>query len=186
MTWQPFTQHTLDTAPPAARGTLEATERRMGYLPAAVGLLAESPQLLDGFLRLSALFETTSLDPLAREVVVMTMATRNACHLCVAMHTKKLTALAAAPELVEALRAGQPLPDARLEAVRQFTLRALATAGAVPQEELRAFLDHGHTPRQALEVVLGIGTYTLSTLANRLTGAPLDEPLAPYAWEPQP
>jgi hypothetical protein len=30
-------------------------------------------------------------------------------------------------------------------------------------------------------VVLGIGTYTMSTLANRLTGAPVDEPLREYA-----
>jgi hypothetical protein len=30
--------------------------------------------------------------------------------------------------------------------------------------------------------VLGIGTYTLSTLANRMTGAPVDEPLQPLAW----
>jgi hypothetical protein len=38
------------------------------------------------------------------------------------------------------------------------------------------------TAEQALEVVLGIGVYTLSTLANRLTGAQLDAPLTDYAW----
>jgi hypothetical protein len=34
-------------------------------------------------------------------------------------------------------------------------------------------------------VVLGIGTYTMSTLANRLTGAPLDDQLAEFAWPPE-
>ncbi|WP_243706338.1 hypothetical protein [Micromonospora sp. KC721] len=29
-----------------------------------------------------------------------------------------------------------------------------------------------------------VGTYAISTFANRLTGAPLDPPLAAYAWEP--
>jgi hypothetical protein len=38
----------------------------------------------------------------------------------------------------------------------------------------------GYTPRNALEVVLGIGAYTMSTLANRMTGAPLDEQLKPF------
>jgi hypothetical protein len=33
----------------------------------------------------------------------------------------------------------------------------------------------------ALKVVLGIGTYTMSTLANRLTGAPVDDQLAAFA-----
>jgi hypothetical protein len=40
----------------------------------------------------------------------------------------------------------------------------------------------GYTTQNALEVVLGIGTYTMSTLANRLTGAPVDDQLAAYAW----
>ncbi|MFH8369434.1 carboxymuconolactone decarboxylase family protein [Streptomyces sp. NPDC018031] len=176
-----FADHTPDSAPPAARSTMEATARRMGYLPAAVARLATSPHLLKGFLTLSATFEDTTLDPLAREVVILTMATGNECHICVAMHTAKLRALDADPELVSALRERRALPDERLEAVRQFTLRVLATAGAVPDEELHAFLDRGHTPQQALEVVLGIGTYTLSTLANRLTRAPLDEQLKCHA-----
>ena len=46
---------------------------------------------------------------------------------------------------------------------------------------LRDFLAGGYTAQNALEVVLGIGTYTMSTLANRLTGAPVDDQLAAYA-----
>ena len=41
----------------------------------------------------------------------------------------------------------------------------------------------GYTAEQALKVALGIGVYTLSTLANRLVGAELDAPLADYAWQ---
>jgi AhpD family alkylhydroperoxidase len=179
-----FVDHTIETAPEAARRTLAATEKRFGYLPAASARLAEAPLLLDGFLKLSAMFETTSLDPLARETVVMTMATRNGCHVCVAIHTATLRRLDAPAALVQALRDGKPLPDERLQAVRDFTHMVLDTAGAVPDEALTAFLTAGFTRQQALEVVLGIGTYTMSTLANRLTRAPLDEPMAPYAWAP--
>ncbi|GAA0939076.1 carboxymuconolactone decarboxylase family protein [Actinocorallia libanotica] len=177
-----FTDHTLETAPPAARRTMEAVAKKTGYLPAAVARLAESPQLLDGFLRMSALFETTSLDPVAREVVIMTMATRNACHVCVAMHTAKLTGLGAGPGLIAALRETRPLEDAPLEALRRFTLEVLATSGAVSAKAMDDFLDHGYTRQNALEVVLGIGAYTMSTLANRMTDAPVDEPLRPFAW----
>ena len=71
----------------------------------------------------------------------MTIATRNGCHLCVAMHT----------------------------------------AGDVGEPALRAFFGHGYTERNALEVVLGIGTYVMSTLANRLTGAPVDDQVSAFA-----
>ncbi|HEX6352396.1 carboxymuconolactone decarboxylase family protein [Actinophytocola sp.] len=179
-----FVDHTVETAPEAARRTLVATEKRFGYLPAAVARLAEAPLLLDGFLKLTAMFETTSLDPLARETLIMTMATRNGCHVCVAMHTAKLRQLDADPALVTALREDKPLPDERLQAIRDFTHTVLDTAGAVPDDALDAFTTAGFTRQQALEVVLGIGTYTMSTLANRLTRAPLDEPMTPFAWEP--
>ncbi|MFE3517252.1 carboxymuconolactone decarboxylase family protein [Streptomyces sp. NPDC059166] len=171
-----FPDHTLESAPPAARRTMEAMARKQdGRVPSGVARLASSPETLDGFLRASAAFESTTLDPLAREVVIMTMATRNACHICVELHTTKLAALGAAPELVEALRspAGRPLPDERLEGVRRFTLEVLDTSGAVTEEALKQFMSLGHTRRNALEVVLGIGTYTISTLANRMTGAPV-------------
>jgi AhpD family alkylhydroperoxidase len=175
---------------------------------------AASPQLLDGFAKLSGLFDATTLDPIAREVVVMTVAVRNRCDICVAMHTARLTALGADVATITALRGGVslggaapagrgteedgprdgavpvdgavpadglPLGDPRLEAVRVFTLRVLDSAGDVGEAALREFLRHGYTARNALEVVLGIGAYTMSTLANRLTGAAVDEPLLEFA-----
>jgi AhpD family alkylhydroperoxidase len=161
---------------------MTATAERLGYLPAPVARMAAAPALLDGFLKLSGLFENTTLDPLARETVIMTIATRNGCHVCVAMHTARLTALDADPALITALRAGSAPADPRLAAVREFTVDVLESTGAVGEDRLAALFAHGFTRRQALEVVLGIGAYTLSTMANRLTGAPLDEQLAPFAW----
>ncbi|HEY2305116.1 MAG TPA: hypothetical protein VGI05_04470 [Streptosporangiaceae bacterium] len=54
---------------------------------------------------------------------------------------------------------------------------------AGPLRALEAFLGHGYTARNALDVVLGIGAYTMSTLANRMTKAPLDEQFSAFAWE---
>ena len=107
--------------------------------------------------------------------------TRNTCHICIAIHTAKLTALGADPDLIAALRGSKPVPDERLAAVRAFTLDVLDAAGAVPDDSLEAFLAHGYTIRNALEVVLGVGTYTMATLANRMTRAPLDYQLSALA-----
>ncbi|MFE9863081.1 carboxymuconolactone decarboxylase family protein [Streptomyces sp. NPDC005506] len=181
-----FPDHTLESAPGAARRSMAAVVNKQGHLPPAVGRLATSPQLLDGFLKISAIFESTTLDPLSREVLIMTIATRNDCHVCIAMHTAKLTALGADADLIATLREEKPLPlpDERFEAVRQFTLAVIATAGAIDDEALQDFLAHGYTPQNALEVVLGIGAYTMSTLANRMVDAPMDPQLAPFAPAP--
>jgi AhpD family alkylhydroperoxidase len=181
MSW--FPEHTVESAPPGSRRFMVATQNHLGYLPAATARWAASPHLLEGFAKLNAIFENGTLDPVAREVVVMTIATRNGCRVCVAMHTARLTALGALPEVIEALRGASALRGAeRLEAIRVFTLRVLDTAGDVGDDALRAFLASGYTRQNALEVVLGIGTYTMSTLANRLTDAPLDDQLSAFAW----
>jgi AhpD family alkylhydroperoxidase len=176
-----FTVHTTESAPAAARRSMTAAISHNGFLPTAVAQMATSPQLLDGFLKMSAAFDGTTLDPFAREVVIMTMATRNGCHLCVAMHTARLAKLGADEGLIAALRAGSALADERMDAIRVFTLRVLETTGDVGDDALKAFLAQGFTEQNALEVVLGIGAYTMSTLANRLTGAPIDEPLRQFA-----
>jgi AhpD family alkylhydroperoxidase len=174
-----FPDHTTESAPATAKRSLTAVRDHWGYLPSGAARMATSPHALDGFLKMNAIFESTTLEPLAREVLIMTMATRNGCHLCVAIHSQRLTAMGADPDLIAALRDSAPLADARLDAVRVFTLRVLETAGDVGDEALSAFLAHGYTKQNALEVVLGIGTYTLSTLANRLTAAPADPPASP-------
>ena len=179
MAW--FPEHTIGSAPPGSRRFMVATQNHLGYLPAATARWAASPHLLEGFGKLSTIFENGTLDPVARGVVVMTIATRNDCHLCVAMHTARLTALGAQAEVIVALRDASPLADQRLEAIRVFTLRILDTAGDVGDDMLRAFLSSGYTRQNALEVVLGIGTYTMSTLGNRLTAAPVDDQLSAFA-----
>ncbi|MCX3059215.1 carboxymuconolactone decarboxylase family protein [Streptomyces beihaiensis] len=167
-----FTTHTLETAPRESQPTMRTiAERSDGAIPEAVARLATSPELLNGFLALSASLESCTLDPLAREVVIMTIAVRNQCRVCVAMHTGKLHALDAEPELVATLRENRSPSDARLASIRAFTLDVLATAGAVDDDSLKTLFAHGYTERNALEVVMAIGAYTMSTFANRLVRA---------------
>ncbi len=181
-----FPDFTIATAPPAARRGMTATEKHLGYLPVAMARMAGSPHLLDGFMKLSTIFDSSTLSPLARETLVMTVAARNGCHLCLAMHTARLTALGADASLIASLRGAEPLVDPALvdpvlEAVREFTLHVLDTAGDASDEALDAFMAAGYTSQNALEVVLGIGTYTMSTFANRLTRAPIDDQLSAFA-----
>lgn len=181
MTAASFPTYTVDTAPEAARGRLERVTTQFGFTPVAVGRMAGSPELLATFLQANATFERCSLTALQREVVIMTVARRHDCHLCVAMHTASLHRLGTDEALVTALRGGTALPDGQLEALRSFTLTVMDRHGAAGTDAVDALLAAGHDRQQALDVVLGIGVYTLSTYANRLTSAPVDEPFRAFA-----
>lgn len=179
-----FVQHTPEDAPVASRQVLSAAKKRFGMVPNALALLAASPTTLEAFGVFTAAFERSALSPLQREVVIMAVGFRNECEICVAMHTRSLRMLHAEPALIEALRSGESLPDPHLEALRAFTWAVMEHRGAVPERGVQAFLEAGFTREQALDVVLGVGAYTLSTYANRLVGAPLDKFLEPSRWTP--
>jgi len=176
-----FSAHSPASAPERSRALMAAVQQKNGFLPDAVARLAESPHVLATLLQHFKAFEATSLSALEREVVTMTVARVHDCHLCIAMHSSLLSAQAADPALLEALRAGAALEDPRLEALADFTREVLARAGAVGEEARARFLAVGFTPAQALEVVLGVAVYTLSTFANRLTEARVDAPLRAFA-----
>jgi alkylhydroperoxidase family enzyme len=85
------------------------------------------------------------------------------------MHRGLLLRAGASPEVAAALFERRPAPDARLQALAAFTEATLRERGQVPDADLDAFLRAGFTAEQALEVIVGIGTTTLSTFANRMT-----------------
>jgi uncharacterized peroxidase-related enzyme len=183
MTQLAFTDHTVETAGPEAGPALARARQQFGFVPGALARMASSPGLVQGFSAVHAIFERQAkLTPLEREVVVMAVSVYNACHTCVALHTGLLRRLQAQPALIEALREGREIGDPRLEALRRFVERVLATRGAVGEPALAAFLAAGYDHQQALDVVLAIGTFTLTTYANRLTGVPLDPAFEPFRW----
>lgn len=164
-----FPTFTETDAPEAARPALSQSRRSFGAIPAPLARYASSPLMLTTALANLHAFEQSSLPALEREVLAVTMGHANGCRFCVSMHLQKLTQMRADPELLRSLRAGGPLPDTRLEALRRFILAALETRGDVDAGAFAKFREHGFDHRQALDTLLGVATYTLTTFANRLT-----------------
>lgn len=177
-----FAPLTTATAPEAARPVLAASERKFGFLPSPVARVGHAPTALKHLLAGFAAFEQTSLTPVEREVIAMTVAWENECHYCMAMHSALLARGAEHAATVAALRDGTPLPDARLEALRRFTQSVVRDRGRVSADHSAALADAGFTEAQVLELVLGVGVYVLSTLLNIVTAAELDPPFVPFAW----
>lgn len=173
-----FVDHTLESAPELSKETLLQTQKGFGFVPVAMRRLAESPVLLAAFHDGTKHFAGSSLTPLQQETVILTVARLNECHLCVAIHGRMLARKGHAP-LVAPLSEGGPTGDPSLDALVRFVEQIMAHRGQVSDAELKAFFDAGYRQVHALDVVVGVGAYTLSTFANRLTRAPVDPELKP-------
>lgn len=180
-----FTSLTVDSAPEGSRRLAAASEKQFGFLPSPVARAVRSPSLLAHLFAGFAAFDKSSLSPLEREVVALTVAFENECHYCMAMHSAVLTETGVDPQVVEALRAGAGLPVPRLEALRVFARAVLNHHGRVPEDAWLAFEGAGFDDQNALDVVLGVGVYALSTLTNILTQAPLDPAFEAFRWRKQ-
>lgn len=112
------------------------------------------------------------------------MSFENGCDYCMAAHTVIAGMSSVPAATVDALRAGAPLPDARLDVLARFTRAVVRERGRLPEAEVGAFLAAGFTAAQVLEVVLGVAMKTLSNYANHLARTPLDAAFAAARWEP--
>jgi AhpD family alkylhydroperoxidase len=178
-----FVSLSVDQAPAGSRRFLEASAKQFGFVPSPVAKAARSPALLGHLLAGFAAFERSSLSPAEREVVAMTVARANECGYCIALHSATLARDPVLAPLAEPLRLGRALTEPPLEAVRRFTIALLEGRGAIGDEAWRAFVESGGDEERALDIVLGVGVYVLSTFANRATRAEVDAPFSAFAWQ---
>ncbi len=175
---------TVDDAPAEAKDLLAAAEKRNGYLPNLLRVLANAPVALETYLTVSGINARASLSLAERETVQITAAATHGCGFCVAGHTAIATKQAGLDAAtVDALRGLGHLPDDRLEAVAVFTKAVIAGRGRVSDAELDAFRAAGFSDQAALEVVLGVSLATLCNFANNLGAPPLNAQLEPYRWD---
>ncbi len=83
--------------------------------------------------------------------------------------------------ITDALRNEIPLPDAKLEALRDFTLSVVRDRGNGDDEKVQAFLDAGFSKRNILEVVLGYSQNILSNYTNHMADTPVDKVFEKFA-----
>jgi uncharacterized peroxidase-related enzyme len=178
-----FQIHTETTAPEPSKPLLEQAKKNLGMIPNLERVMAESPALLEGYVHLWELFDTTSLSPIERQVVYQTANFENQCEYCVPWHTKLAQIAGMAPNEIEALRQGAELEDPRLESLRQFTKSLILNRGKIAETELKAFFAVGYSAQQALEVILGIAVKTMSNYTNSIAGTPLDRAVEKLRWK---
>ena len=179
-----FRIHSIDSAPEASRPLLEDSKKAFGRVPGLHGVMAEAPALLDGYKYLHTLFQNqTTFDKDELTVVWQAINVEHECHYCVPAHTGIAKMMKVDDRITEALRNETALPNARLEALRSFTLQVVRQRGNVSDVEVQAFLDAGFTRQQVLEVILGVAQKVLSNYTNHVANTPVDKPMEAFAWQ---
>lgn len=178
-----FTLHTEETAPEGSKPLLAKSKQAYGMIPGLHAVMAEAPGLLEAYQTVHDLFANSSFNKDELTVVWQTVNVEHACHYCVPAHTGIAMSMGVSDEISNALRNQTPLPNARLEALRTFTLDVVRGRGNMDKTAVQAFLDAGFTRRQILEVILGVSQKVMSNYTNHLANTPVDAAFKKLVWQ---
>ena len=144
-----FTVHTIESAPEKSKATLTQAKKSLGFVPNLYGVLAESPAMLEAYATVGGIFDrSTSFTATERQVILLTAIFENECDYCMAAHSTIAGMQRVPDDVVEALRAGKPIADPKLEALSAFTRQVVRERGWASDENVRAFLGE-HEPHLA-------------------------------------
>lgn len=177
-----FQIHDTNTAPDASVSLLTQAQAHYGFIPNAIGAMAESPTVLQAYLTLDELLGKTAFTDAERHVLLLAITREYECSYCVAAHSAFAKMAGLAPDQVMLLRNGEPLSDQRLEQLHQFATKMVASQGQVGDSDIQAMLAAGFSRQQILEILLLIANKLIAVYANRIMGTDLDAALQSECW----
>lgn len=178
-----FIQHTIETAPDNSKTGLEGAKKAFGFIPNLQTFIAESPALLNSYTQSWDNFhKQTSFTAIEQQVVLITVNYEHNCTYCMAGHSTLAQMIGMDDDTLNALRNGTPIPNKKLESLREFTRKVVINRGFISDEDVRVFLAAGYTKANVLDVVAGVALKVMSNYANHIVKTPLDDFAKKNAW----
>lgn len=178
------TLHAVDpaNADAAQKAILDQAVKAVGFLPNMYANMVNAPAVLSTYLHGYALFRSESgLKPAEQEVIFLAVSQVNGCSYCTAAHSMIADKKSGVPaDVLQAIRSGLAIPDARLAALYALTAEMVRTQGRPDKATLQAFLDAGFQEKDVLYIVLAIAVKTLSNYSNHAFATPVDAVFSAY------
>ena len=166
-----------DQVPVESRPILEKVQKGFGFVPNLFAAFANSPTLLEGYLALEAVYSKGTLSSAEQQLVLLTASVVNECGYCTAAHSTIAKGMLKVPAaVVAAVRAGQPVADAKLNALVNLTREFVQSRGHVAPETIQSFLKSGYRNEQIGEVLIGVALKTISNYTHHLSPVEIDTP----------
>jgi uncharacterized peroxidase-related enzyme len=177
-----FPVHSSETAPEGSKPILAAAQKKFGFVPNLIRVMAEAPAAAEAYTTVMGIFESSSLSDAEKQTVLLSASLANGCDYCMAAHSTIATMKRVPVQIIEALRAGATLPDTRLDALAVLTRSVVETRGWPSETAKEAFFAAGYGASEYLEVIVGVTVKTLSNYVNHAADTPLDTAFEARKW----
>ena len=152
-------------------------QKAVGFVPNIYAAMAHSKNALGSYLQFSG--SETSLTKKEKEVVDLAVSQLNGCRYCQSAHTAIGKMNGFTDEQILELRKGTASWDNKTKVLAQ-TARAIAEKrGKVSESEVEGFYTVGYTKENLVDLIVAIGSITVTNLFHNVTNVAIDFPIAP-------
>lgn len=150
---------------------LNESKAKLGFTPNMYVGMAGNTSLIDSYLYAYDSFRAHSgFTSVEQEVIFLSVSYFNNCEYCTAAHSFIADKMSKVPtEITDAIRSGEELPDAKLNALSIFTKQMVEKRGWVAQEDVDTFFAAGYTESHLLGIITAIAVKTMSNYSNHVT-----------------
>jgi uncharacterized peroxidase-related enzyme len=177
----PLSLPSAEAIPTESHALIEGVKEKFGFVPNVITAFSRSPAVLEAYLKIAELVSKTSFTPAEQHAGALIVSQYYKCGYCLAAHGAIGQSVGLSSETVVALQTGEPLNDARLEALRTLLVSILDTRGFTDADAIESFKAAGFNDTQLLEAVLLVTWKTLSNFTNHLHDTPIDSEFAANA-----
>lgn len=154
---------------------LDGIEKRLGFLPTLMRILANSPSTLRGYLDFSAALKRSALSVQLREQIAIAVAAANDCQCCLAAHTEYGRRAGLSARELENARQATSSDPAAAEVLR-ICLAIMDSRGNLSDQDLEALRAAGFSTQEIIEITAVVGLNVFSNSINNLAQALPDFP----------
>jgi uncharacterized peroxidase-related enzyme len=153
---------------------LDAVQTKLGITPNMTKTMAQSPAVLDAYLRFSDALGGT-LNAEIREQIALVAAEQNGCGYCASAHTAIGKMVGLDENAILSARKAHA-EDRKIDAALQFAKIVLERRGHVSDEDLNAVREAGYSDGEIAEIVANVALNVFTNYFNEVAKTEIDFP----------
>ena len=167
---------TPETAPDAAKTTMELVKNKLGRVPNMYQVMANSPAVLDAYVKFNGALSGGTLGGKMAELIALATAEENGCSYCLSAHTF-FGAKAGLSE--QQMRAGRVFEseDSKIKAGLLFAKKMLASPKEISSADIEPLRNAGYTDGDILEIVANVIRNIFTNYINIISETEVDWPV---------
>jgi uncharacterized peroxidase-related enzyme len=173
---------TPDLVPAAAKPTLDAFTKNIGFTPNMMATFAQSPIAFNAWAALLGGL-SKALDVKTRDSIGLAVSEVNGCDYCLTVHSFTAEHMARLPADEIILARKGHASDPKRDAAVQFARRVIETRGKVADADLAAVRAAGYTDANVMEIVALVAMFSLTNFFNNVFDPEQDFPAVTPAGE---